>query len=59
MKFEEAMLELENTVKKLESGETTLEELSAYACSLGKCADPGSGKQEYIQSAINGIMFGE
>lgn len=26
MKFEEAMLELENTVKKLESGETTLEE---------------------------------
>ena len=26
MKFEEAILELENTVKKLESGETTLEE---------------------------------
>lgn len=26
MKFEEAMLELENTVKRLESGETTLEE---------------------------------
>ena len=26
MKFEEAMLELEVTVKKLESGETTLEE---------------------------------
>ncbi len=26
MKFEEAMLELEDTVKKLESGETTLEE---------------------------------
>jgi len=26
MKFEEAMLELEETVKKLESGETTLEE---------------------------------
>ena len=26
MKFEEAMSELENTVKKLESGETTLEE---------------------------------
>lgn len=26
MKFEEALKELENTVKKLESGETTLEE---------------------------------
>ena len=45
--------------KKIADGETTLEELSAYACSLGKCADPGSGKQEYLQSAINGIMFGE
>ena len=45
--------------KKIVDGDTTLEELSAYACSLGKCADPGSGKQEYIQSAINGIMFGE
>ncbi|MBQ2842471.1 MAG: xylose isomerase [Clostridia bacterium] len=45
--------------KKIADGEATLEELSAYACSLGKCADPGSGKQEYLQSVINGIMFGE
>ena len=45
--------------KKIVSGETSLAELSDYACSLGKCADPGSGKQEYIQSVINGIFFGE
>ena len=45
--------------KKIADGEATLEELSAYACSLGKCADPGSGKQEYLQSAVNSIMFGE
>ena len=36
-----------------------LEELSAYACSLGKCNDPGSGSQEYLQSALNSILFGE
>ena len=45
--------------QKIVSGQATLEELSDYACSLGKCTDPGSGKQEYLQSTINGILFGE
>ena len=45
--------------KKIVDGEASLAELSDYACSLGKCTDPGSGKQEYLQSTINSILFGE
>ena len=45
MKFEEAMLELENTVKKLESGETTLEDY--------KKSDV---KPDYILSSVKDIL---
>ncbi len=44
--------------QKIRNGEVTLEELSDYACEMGKPANPGSGKQEYLESVINNIMFG-
>ena len=44
--------------KKIVDGETTLEELSDYACRLGKPQLPGSGRQEYLESIINSLMFG-
>ena len=43
---------------KIVSGETTLEELAAYAETLGAPELPSSGRQEYLQSIINQIMFG-
>ncbi len=43
--------------KKIVDGETSLEELSAYAESLGSTAIPCSGKQERLQGIINSIMF--
>ena len=42
---------------KILSGNTTLEELSAYAENLGKPELPGSGKQEYLESIINNLLF--
>ena len=44
--------------QKIRSGNVTLEELSDYACEMGKPSNPGSGKQEYLESVINNIMFG-
>ena len=44
--------------QKIRNGNVTLEELSDYACEMGKPANPGSGKQEYLESVINNIMFG-
>ena len=44
--------------QKIRNGNATLEELSDYACKMGKPANPGSGKQEYLESVINNIMFG-
>ncbi len=43
--------------KKIINGETSLEELSAYAEKLGAAAVPCSGKQERLQSVINSILF--
>ncbi|NLX65132.1 MAG: xylose isomerase [Clostridiaceae bacterium] len=43
---------------KIRAGETTLEELAEYAAKLGKPALPGSGKQEYLESIVNSILFG-
>ncbi|MGN0634861.1 MAG: xylose isomerase [Acutalibacteraceae bacterium] len=42
---------------KIRSGETTLEELSAYAEQLGAPEMPGSGRQEYLQSILNQLMM--
>ena len=43
--------------KKILSGETSLEELSAYAESLGSAKLPGSGKQEMLESIVNSVLF--
>ena len=42
---------------KITSGETNLEELSAYALGL-KEIKAESGRQEYLENVINGIIFG-
>lgn len=42
---------------KIRSGETTLEELAAYAEKLGAPELPGSGRQEYLESVVNNILF--
>jgi xylose isomerase len=44
--------------KKIRSGEATLEELAAYAEKNGAPALPGSGKQEYLESVLNSVLFG-
>ena len=42
---------------KIIAGETSLEELAAYAEEMGAPALPGSGSQEYLESIVNSIMF--
>ena len=42
--------------KKILNG-TTLEELSAYAENLGNTKEPQSGRQEYLESVLNSVMF--
>ena len=43
---------------KIRSGEATLEELAAYAAEMGSTEGPGSGRQEYLESVLNQVMFG-
>lgn len=45
--------------KKIRDNNVTLEELSKYAEDIKVCHNPGSGKQEYLESIINQIMFGK
>ena len=45
--------------KKIVSGKTDLKELAAYADRLGAPALPGSGKQEVLQSIVNGVLYGK
>ncbi|MFI3142221.1 MAG: xylose isomerase [Clostridia bacterium] len=42
---------------KIIAGETTLEELAAYAENLGAPTLPGSGRQENLESIVNNVMF--
>lgn len=42
---------------KIRSGAATLEELSDYACNMKKAELPGSGKQEYLESVVNSVLF--
>ncbi|NLO99829.1 MAG: xylose isomerase [Clostridiaceae bacterium] len=42
---------------KIRAGETNLAELAEYAAKLGAPAMPGSGKQEYLESIVNSILF--
>ncbi len=43
--------------KKIRSGNTTLEELSNRACEMKSVDIPASGRQEYLESIINNVMF--
>ena len=44
--------------KKIRDGSATLEELAAYADSLGAPELPGSGKQEHLEAIVNQVLFG-
>ena len=44
--------------KKIQEGNVSLEELSDYALNLKKPQSPSSGRQEYLQSIVNDILFG-
>ena len=44
--------------KKIVDGTVTIEELEAYALELGDVTTNISGRQEYLENIINGIMFG-
>ena len=43
--------------KKILDGETSLEELAQYACEKGTAQIPASGRQEYLQTVVNQILF--
>ena len=43
--------------KKIREGTVTLEECAAHAAELKKPADPGSGRQEYLEGIVNNILF--
>ena len=43
--------------KTIRNGSATLESLAAYAEQMGAPALPGSGRQEYLQSILNQILF--
>ena len=43
---------------KIAGGKATLAECAAHAQSLKKPELPGSGRQEYLESIVNGILFG-
>ena len=45
--------------KKIRSKSASLQELAAYAEEMGAPAMPGSGRQEYLQAALNQNLFGE
>jgi xylose isomerase len=42
---------------RIRAGQTNLAELAAYAEKLGAPALPGSGRQEYLESIVNSILF--
>ncbi len=50
--------ETTETGKKIRSGKATLEELAAIAEKNGAPALPGSGKQEWLESVVNSVLFG-
>lgn len=43
--------------KEIVDGTATLESLADYAAKLGKPEMPGSGRQEYLQSILNQVMY--
>ena len=45
--------------RRIRGGKATLEELSALAVKKGSPELPGSGRQEYLESVINSVMFSD
>lgn len=43
--------------KKIRGGEATLEELSNYACRQKTPPQPDSGKQEWLETIVNSVLF--
>ena len=43
--------------KKIKDGTATLEELEKYAFSLGDVTTNTSGRQEYLESIVNSLLF--
>lgn len=43
--------------KKIVDGEATMEELEKYALAMGDITTNTSGKQEYLESVLNSLMF--
>ena len=43
---------------KIRKDETSLEELAAYAAEMKQPELPGSGRQEYLESVVNSVLFG-
>ena len=43
--------------KKIREGSVTLEDCAAYAAEMKKPENPGSGRQEYLESIVNNILF--
>jgi xylose isomerase len=44
--------------KKIVDGSATMAELEAYALAMGDVTTNASGKQEYLENLLNGILFG-
>ena len=44
--------------KKIVDGSATMEELETYALSMGDVTTNQSGKQEYLENLLNGVLFG-
>ena len=44
--------------QRIRSGKATLVELAERAQKMGSCPTPDSGKQEYLESVVNRVMFG-
>lgn len=43
--------------KKIREGSATLEECAAYAAEMKSPENPGSGRQEYLESIVNNILY--
>lgn len=44
--------------QKIRNGKATLKELSDRACELKAPAQPASGKQEWLETVVNSVLFG-
>ena len=43
--------------EKIRKHEVTLEDCAAYAAEMKAPANPGSGRQEYLEAVVNNILF--